>query len=174
MSRENLILNEELIKETFNEDVKLKIEIPESERCLNEDQFITGDLFESIDGKLVKVCYHFTDFTPTELAKFSEYAEELYAEYGKEVTIYIICHKNINVCVKECEIYSEADFSIKLIMVDADPAVFTYGKIRWKFDNGIPLDSNDLFLLKRLPVICERKNRKFFREEYFRIMNKIL
>ena len=76
------------------------------------------------------------DFDENELVKYVEFAENLFEKHHKSVSIYIICPDDINVCVRECEIKSEAFFTIKLAKVNENPARIILSMIKQKIENA--------------------------------------
>ena len=75
--------------------------------------------------------------------------------------------------MKQCDIKSEADFKIKLARIEENPSHFILNIIKEKVKNNEELDSEDLAILSMLPVKCKKEDRDYFREEYFKIINKI-
>ena len=79
----------------------------------------------------------------------------------------------MNICVKECEIKSESDFTIKLAAIEENPAHMLLNIIKNKLSKGEILDSEDLHALSMMPIICKKEERNYFRKEYFKIINDI-
>ena len=161
-----------VIKNTFNDARKIKCEV-KNDIEIDEDTHQGGDLFKTEDGDFIDLEFQMTDFDEDELVKYVEFAEHLYEKYGKEVSIYIICPSDIEVLVKECEIKSEANFTIKLAKIEEDPCHIILDAIKYKIKAGETLDGDDLHALSMLPVKCKKEERNYFRKEYFKIINEI-
>ncbi len=173
MNRQDYEIRTTIIRETFNDFRKIKYSPSEEDNKLLYENYTGGDIFITENDEIIDLEFQIDDFTADELVKFVEFAEELYDKHGKHISIYIICPNTVNVCVKECEIMSEADFTIKLTCIQGDPAHIILDMIKDKLKNGESLDEDDIVALKMLPVKCNRKDRNYFRKEYFKIMNKI-
>ena len=111
------------------------------------------------------------DFDEIELTKYIEFAENLYEKHKKPVSVYLLCPKNINVTVKECSIKSESEFTIKLACSQEDPCHLILNTIKHKIKENKILTGDDIHALALLPVMCEKKDRNYFRLEYFKIIN---
>lgn len=164
MNDKDIEIRKKIIENTFQE--KRKIEFVENEKY-------TEGLFITQTGEIIYLDFQLEDFTEKELARYSEIAEELYEQYQKEVFIYIICPSNIEVCVRECEIKSEADFTIKLACITENPTHILLDILKEKQKNNEKFTEEDLHILSMLPVMCEKEDRTYFREECFKIMNGI-
>ena len=164
MNDKDIEIRKKIIENTFQE--KRKIEFVENEKY-------TEELFITQTGEIIYLDFQLEDFTEKELARYSEIAEELYEQYQKEVFIYIICPSNIEVCVRECEIKSEADFTIKLACITENPTHTLLKILKEKQKNNEKFTEEDLHILSMLPVMCEKEDRTYFREECFKIMNGI-
>lgn len=174
MNKENINLRTNVIRKTFNDQRPIKCLTPEKIREIDEDLYQGGDIFTTEDGEFIDLEFQMSDFDEDELVKYVEFAEALYEKHQKRISIYIICPNNLDVCVKECRIFSEADFTIKLACIEEDPCEIIFKMITRKIENGEPLTLDDIMALEMLPVKCNPKMRNFYRREYFRIMNKIL
>jgi hypothetical protein len=161
-----------VIKNTFKDTRKIECEVG-NDIEIDEDIHQGGDIFKTEDGELIDLEFQMRDFDEDELVKYVELAEHLYEKYEKRVTVYIICPGDIDVLVNECEIKSDADFTIKLAMIDEDPCRIILEAIKCKINEGEILDGDDIFALSMLPVMCKKEDRNYFRKEYFRIMNRI-
>jgi hypothetical protein len=113
------------------------------------------------------------DFNESELVKYVEFAEALYKKHQKQVSIYLLCPDTVNVLVRECEIKSEAEFTIKLACIQENPAHIILDIIKNKINSGELLDGDDLHALSMLPIMCKEEDRNYFRKEYFKIINKL-
>ena len=161
-----------VIKNTFNDKRKIQCEV-KNDIELDEGIHQGGDLFKTEDGDIIDLEFQMTDFDEDELIKYVEFAEHLYCKYEKEVSVYIICPDDIKVLVKECEIKSEANFTIKLAKMGEDPCHIILDGIKQKVSSGEMLDGDDLHALSLLPVMCKKEERNYFRKEYFKIINQI-
>ncbi|MBR2557424.1 MAG: hypothetical protein IKE95_03495 [Methanobrevibacter sp.] len=132
-----------------------------------------GDLFTTTDGEIVYLDIQTVDFDAEELANYAEIAEELYEKYQKLVSIYLICPTDINVSVKECQIKSDANFSIKLARIGGNPIEDFLMIIKMKIMAGESLTKEDLELLDNIPMMSSKEERKKMRIKCFRLMNSI-
>lgn len=164
MNNNEIEISKKIISTTFQDEREI---IP------IENEKFDGQLFITKTGEIIYLEFQIDDFDEKELARYSEIAEDLYEKYQNEIFIYIICPSNINVSVKECEIKSEADFTIKLACIQENPSHFVLDVIKNKLKNNEKLTDDDLHALSMLPVMCEKKDRLYFREECFKIMNKL-
>ncbi len=161
-----------IIKETFNDQRKIVASVTAEELNIDEEIHHEGDFFITSDGEIIDLEFQIVDFTEYELVKYIELAEHLYEKYKKNISVYIICPKEINVCVKEEEILSEADFTIKLACSQVDSCEIILEGIKDKIKNNELLDENDLYNLRQLQVMCEKSKRNYYRLEYLKIMNR--
>ena len=149
MNNTDFDIKTKLIKETFNDEINIKYDLSEK-----EPQIVN-------------------DFDVEQLTQYIEFAETLYEKEKKSVSIYLFCPPNVNVCVKECELRSEADFRIKLARIEKNPCSMILDKIKNKMKNNEILDSDDMNALLMLPVMCEKKDRHYYRKESIKILNEI-
>ena len=161
------------IRDTFNDTRKIKCIAPKHAIMLDEGVHPGGDVFTTEDGDFIDFEIQLRDFDEEELAKYVEFAENLYEKHKKHVSVYILCPKNIDVTVKECPLKSEADFTIKLACSQDDPCHFILDLIKNKLRNNLVLDCDDINAVEMLPVMCNRKDRHYFRVESIKIMNRI-
>ena len=173
MNKEDFKIRAKVIQETFDDTRKIKCPTPEKIRQVDEHIYQGGDLFTTEDGDFIDLEFQMDDFDENELAKYVEFAEALYEKHEKHVSIYILCPKDINVCVRECEIKSRADFIIRLACIGEDPCKIVLKVIKDKLKNGETLNEEDLNALSMLHVMCNPKDRKYYLIEYFRIINEI-
>lgn len=171
MNKEDLDIRTKIIRETFRDDRPIKCETPEHVRELDDDIHPGGDIFTTENGEFIDFELQLDDFDEEELVKYIEFAENLYEKHHKHVSVYLLCAKNVDVTVRECPIKSESDFTIKLACSPLDPCSIILDIIKNKFKNGI-LDGDDLHMLAMLPVKCNRKDRNYYRLEYFKILNQ--
>ena len=173
MNEKDFNIRTKVIRETFNDTRAIKCATPENIRKVDEDIYPGGDIFTTEDGDFIDLEFQTDDFNEDELVKYVELAEALYKKNQRHVSIYIICTNDVNVSVKECEIKSEADFTIKLACIQEDPCKLVLNVIKDKLKNGDLLNGDDIFALSLLPMMCNPKERNYYRKEYFRIMNRI-
>lgn len=173
MNEKDFKIRTKVIRETFNDTRKIKCATPENIRRLDGDIYQGGDIFTTEDGDFIDLELQMDDFDEDELVKYVELAEALYDKHQKHVSIYIICTRDVKVCVKECEIKSEADFTIKLACIHEDPCKIILEGIKNKIRRGDIIDGDDLFALSLLPVMCNSEEKNYYRKEYFKIINRI-
>lgn len=173
MKEQDFIMKTKLIKETFKDQRKIKCQIPIQNLNLEQHIYQEGSIFITEKDEIIDLELQITDFTEDELVKYVELAEALYETNNKHVSIYIICPNTVNICVKECEIKSESDFTIKLAAIEENPAHMLLNIIKNKLSKGEILDSEDLHALSMMPIICKKEERNYFRKEYFKIINDI-
>ncbi|WP_432645460.1 hypothetical protein [Methanobrevibacter sp.] len=173
MSSQDFTMKTKIIEETFNDKRKIKCQIPIQNLKLKPHIYQEGSIFITENDEIIDLELQITDFTEDELVKYIELAEALYETNNKQVSIYIICPNTVNICMKECEIKSEADFKIKLASITENPAQIVLDIIKNKIKKGEKLDNKDLFALSMMPVVCKKEERNYFRKEYFKIINTL-
>ena len=174
MNETEFKIKTEIIRDSFQDTRTIKCATPEHIRKLDDDVYKGGDIFTTEDGEFIDLEFQLVDFDEIELAKYVEFAENLYEKHHKHVSVYLICPKSINVLVKECVIKSESDFTIKLYCSQEDPCQMILDGIKHKIKHGEYITQEDIHALAMLPVMCDKKDRNYFRIEYFRIINKLL
>jgi hypothetical protein len=172
MNENNYCIETRLIRETFGDDRKIKCVTPEHVRRLDDDVYPGGVVFTTEEGEFIDFEYQLKDFDESELVKYVEFAENLYEKHQKKVSVYIICPKNVRVLVNECPIKSESEFTIKIACSQDDICHMILDDIKNKIRNNVCLDESDLNILADLPVKCNRRERNYFRLEYFKIINR--
>lgn len=172
MNKKEFNTRTNIIRETFSDSRKIVASVTAEELGINDEIHQEGDFFITSEGKIIDLEFQSEDFTEYELVKYIELAEHLYEKYGKEVSIYIICPKEINVYVKEEEILSEADFTIKLACSQVDSCEVILNAIKNKIRNKEILDEEDWCNLRHLQIMCEKSKRNYYRLEYLKIRNK--
>ncbi len=173
MKEQDFKIRTKIIKETFNDSRRIKCITPEKDRKLDDNIYPGGDLFTTEDGEFIDLEFQMKDFNESELVKYVEFAEALYKKHQKQVSIYLLCPDTVNVLVRECEIKSEAEFTIKLACIQENPAHIILDIIKNKINSGELLDGDDLHALSMLPIMCKEEDRNYFRKEYFKIINKL-
>lgn len=131
----------------------------------------TMHLFRTDDNEIIYLDIVLDDFTTKELLDNVELAEELYKEHQKKINVYLICHKEVK--VKEFNINSEADFSIRLANFNINPYYMVLEIIKKKIENGETLTDEDIEALTILPLVCSDEDRHNIRKEVFNILNTI-
>lgn len=171
MNKKDFDIRTNVIKKTFNDNRTIVSSVSAEELGLDENIHQGGDIFITSDGEFIDLEFQENDFNEDELVKYVELAENLYEQYGKKVSIYILCPKDINVCVRECEIKSESTFTIKIACIQEDFCEIILNGIKAKIKANEMLDEDDLYALARLPVECKKEKRNYYRREYFKIIN---
>lgn len=135
---------------------------------------IEQDLFllATQDG-VVKLSMQFEDFSPEALAGIVEECEELYEEFGVRIYNYIVLGPNSKVTVAEQSIASEADFTIKLTMLQEDPIAIAFRMIEEKIRNS-QITEMDMNILRILPMMADKENRKEVRAKASELLTRIL
>lgn len=172
MNQKDFEKQKKIIREKFNEPRKIKCISSKDATGVDDGICNGGDIFATEDEELIYLDYHLVDFDVVELAKYIELAENLYEKYGKKVNICLICPRTVNVTVRECPIKSDSDFSIKLYCSQEDPCEVILEGIKSKIRNNALLTRRDISELEMLPVICNRKDRNYYRVESLRIINE--
>ncbi len=163
----------EMIKKYFNDNRKIKCMPPASVLSLDEDVHQGGDIFLTENDEFIDLEFQLEDFDEVELAKYIGFAENLYEKHQKIVSVYLICSKNVNVTVKEQSIKSESDFTIKLYCSQHDPCKMILNLIKNKISRNERLTSEDIDIVHILPLMCDKKDRHYFRVESLKIINMI-
>ena len=143
--------------------------VPEDEVLVDD---FDGDVFITEDNELVLLRLCMSVFDESVLASTVCAAEDFYTEYDKRVNMYIIS-LNGDVTVRECNIKSFADFTIKLGVAGHAVCSMILESIKSKFNDDGVLSENDLDLLGMLPLMCARDEREFYRKEYLCMLNKV-
>lgn len=173
MNEKEFKIKIDMIKEDFDDPRKIKCPTPEHIRRVDEGIHKGGDIFTTEDGEFIDLEFQLVDFDEEELVKYIELAECLYEKHHKHVSIYLICPKNVNVTVKECTLKSEADFTIKLFNSTLDPYKLIFNEIKSKILNNEIISKDEYKFLEMLPVMCEKKDRHYFRVESLKLINMI-
>lgn len=173
MNKKEFEIKTKMIKETFDDERSIKCLSPPGAIDLDEDIHQGGDIFITEDGAYIDLEYQLQDFDEEELVKYVEFAEEVYEQTDNHVSVYLMCPKNINVCVREFDIKSRADFTIRLACIGYDPCHMVLNHIKQKVHRGELLNNEDIETLEHLPVRCAKKDRNYFRLECFKIINRI-
>ena len=171
MNQEDYNLRVNTIKNTFNETREIKCLTPPEDRIVSEGVYPGGDIFTTEDGELIDLEIQTTEFDECELVKYIEFAEDIYENNSKKVSIYIICPESIDISVKECNIYSEAEFTIKLALVENSIEETILNVIKNKRANNEELTEEDIEILAKLSTTCKKEDRNYYRKEYFRIIS---
>lgn len=173
MNKEDFQIDAILIRTEFTDQRPLR-NLPQELKTKLEPKITeTGSIFIAEDGEIVYFTLQLTDFRENELVEYTEIAEKLYELTHKHVSIYILCSNDVDVYMKVCEIPSEADFTIKLAKSEYNPAKHVLDLIKNKFKNNKQITPEDIHVLARLPMLCAKKDRNYFRNEYFKIVNQM-
>ena len=173
MNKEDFQIDTILIRTEFNDERPLRKLPKELEMKLDSKITETGSIFLAEDGEIVYFTLQLTDFREEELVEYTEIAEKLYELTHKRVSLYILCSKDVEVHMKICEIMSDADFSIKLFKSEYNPAHHILDLIKDKLKNNQRITPEDIDVLARLPMLCNKKDRNYFRHEYIKIVNRM-
>lgn len=173
MNKKEFEIRVKVIHETFNDDRAIVSSISAEELNIAENIHQGGDIFITSEGEFIDLEFQVVDFTEDELVKYVELAENLYEQSKKKVSVYILCPKDTNIFVRECEIKSEATFTIKLACIQDDPCEIILKGIKAKLKAKEILDGDDLHALSMLQVMCKKEDRNYYRKEYFRIINRL-
>ena len=173
MKKDEFEIKKKMIKETFDDERPIKCITPPGTLEVDDEIHQGGDIFITEDGDYIDLEYQLNDFDEEELVKYVEFAEELYEKTKRHISIYLMCPKNVNVCVREFEIKSQADFTIRLACIGYDPCQMILNEIKQKMKRGEYLDCKDIEILENLPVRCAKKDRNYFRLECFKIINRM-
>ena len=149
MNRQDFDIKTKIIRETFNDERKIKYPALEND----ESDFGDENIFTTESGELIDLELFIGEFREKELIKYVKLAESLYEKARKHVSIYIICPDASHIYVKECEIESKAEFTIKLACFNGNPAQLILDVIQNKIRNGEVLDDDDLFAILMIPLI---------------------
>lgn len=149
-----------ILKETFKVDEEMKE---------NRDIYIDCDAL--FDGEVHTIAMKaiLSDFGPAELADAVETAEILYEKLGKPVILCLGMSAQNRVTVKEMEIKSEADFAIRLAVVDFYKVAIERTKER--IANGTA-NEIDRQALQAMPMTVPRHMRKKVREVCFALLQE--
>lgn len=173
MNENDCKLSAKFIRKTFNDERKIKCRVTAEELQIDEDVYPGGDIFKTEDGDFIDLEFQKKDFDEEELVKYVELTEDIYEKHHRHISIYVVCPNDINVCVREFTIKSEADFTIKLAKIDENPAEYILKKVKRKLRNGETLSEDDIDELENSPMLYKRKDRHAHRLEVFKILNRI-
>lgn len=173
MRTQEFEIKTKVIKETFNDPRPIKCSVNMNELNLPEHIHQKGDIFLTQECEFIDLELQTTAFTESELVKYVELAEELYEKSKKEVSIYILCPKEVPVCVNEFDIVSDATFKIKLSCVETSLSETFLDIIKNKLKDDEALTPQEIMHLKNLPLICKKEDRNYYRREVFKIINSL-
>lgn len=173
MDKKDYEVRTKVIREAFNDARAIKCVVDNSDLQLDKHIHQGGDIFETETGELIDLEFQMKNFDEDELVKYVEFAEEIYEKHGKTLSIYLICPKDINVCVRECEIKSHAEFTIKLACIQEDPCKIVLDNIKEKLKRNETLNGDDLHALSMLQVMCKKEQRNYYRQQYLKIINRL-
>ena len=163
MNSKDIKIRQDTLKNAFGEDNTIFIE-----------EYRTGDLFQAENKEYILLdLFMDEEFGAKQLAEYVSIAEELYEKYYSKINIFIVAFNNVDVTVEEINIPSEADFTIRFaINQEEDMCKSVYNTILKKYEDG-ELEDADLEVLGRLHLICDKKDKQFYLEEYLRIMTEL-
>lgn len=174
MTKKDLQIKKDIISKTFEDSRKIKHLNTDELNKVKKLGIDRTELVKTDDNEYIYIQIQISDFGIDELSKYCKLAEDIYREFKRKVSIYILCSKNINITVKEFDIKSEAEFTIKLARIDENPSEIILRVIKEKIRNNEQLNKEDLHAISMIPLICDIKDREHYRKEYFKIMNEIL
>ena len=173
MDEENYEIKTKIIEELFDDHRAIKCYTPKDVRDVGDGIYQGGDVFTTEEEEFIDLELQFINFDEDELIKYIEFAEALYEKHKKFVSVYILCPKGVDVCVKECVIHSRADFVIKLLRVDMDPCKIALKAIKNKIKNSRRIDGDDVFALSMLAMLCQPEERNYYLKEYLIAQNML-
>ncbi|WP_407377352.1 hypothetical protein [Methanobrevibacter sp.] len=173
MRKQDFEIRTKIIGEVFDDTRPIKCSVDINELNLPEHIHSEGNFFLTHDCEFIDLEFQFNPFSEHELVKYVELAEELYEKSKKEVSIYIICPKDVPVYVNESEIMSDATFKIKLAVGEISICKLILDFIKAKIRNNEKLTNEDIMHLKKLPLICRKEERHYYRIETFKIINRL-
>lgn len=173
MNDEDFNIRAKVISETFDDRRQIVKSVDAKELGISSDVHQGGDIFMTSNGEFIDLEFQMVDFTPEELAKYIELAEELYKKHEKQISIYILCPNSINICVREFEIFSKASFTIKLACINENPCEIILNGIKRKMATREGIDIEDLKTLAELHDICDKEDSRYFLTEYLKIANRL-
>ena len=133
---------------------------------------IGPETYKTEDDEIVITKIHTGDFSPKRLAKYIELCEDSYDKYNTRINLYIIMDPNANVTVKQMDIKSHADFTIKLACGKIDPIETALKLIGQKIIEGTATQK-DYEELEMLPLQCKKEKRLYYREKVLEMLNMI-
>ena len=174
MDKENIDYEIRIIKDAFDEKRNIIGYAPKEKIKVNKDCHQGGDIFITDEGELIDLEYQMQDFDEEELAKYVELAEELYEINKVSISIYVLCPRTLKVIAPECTIKSEAEFTIKLACWGENPVYEMFFQIKEKIDKNIRLNDEDILNLEMIPLRVPKEERRTFRVECFKLLNKAI
>ena len=130
------------------------------------------DTFKTEDNEIVITKIQIGDFTPKALAEYTVLCEDAYEKYNTKINLYIIMDPLAKVTVKQMEIKSKADFTIKLALSNEDPIEKMIKLIGEKITNGTATQE-DYEALKMIPVNCKKEDRLYYRQKTLEMLNMV-
>lgn len=162
----------ETIKDIFNENRKLVNYTNEELEEMVEKYDRIDKIMIADDGEIIVFSHRvFMIFDEEELAEYVELSEKIYDIENKPVSIFILSEYS-RVTVDECSIASPAIFSIKLC-TNNNPLDGVFSAIEEKIDNGEYISTEEIDMIRLLPMIVNEDERKEIRIKCFKILNKI-
>lgn len=161
-----------IIKEVFDEKREIINYAPKKMISINDKHYQGGDIFITDTGELIDLEIQLEDFNETELYKYVKLAEELYEINNVEISIYILCSKQIKVIAPEQIINSKAEFTIKLACFNENPVNELFIQIKDKINRKISLNKEDLTTLAMIPYMVPEKDRDRMLIECYELLSK--
>lgn len=132
-----------------------------------------GEAYKTKNNEIIYCEIQIEDFTIDELVRYTHIMETLYEQYKTPCTAYIITTQGVEIKVKEMPIKSEADFTIKLAQTDISSCEIVLDAIKTKMKNGELLNENDIEALQMIPMVCNPKDKDYYRKQVFQILSII-
>ncbi|WP_458404375.1 hypothetical protein [Methanobrevibacter sp.] len=173
MRKQEFEVRTKVIRETFDDTRPIKCSVNIEELNLAKHIHPEGDIFLTQDCEFIDLEIQTVAFTESELVKYVELAEELYEKSQKEVSIYILCPRDVPVYMNEFDIPSDAKFTIRLACVQNTISENILDLVKNKIRNNEMLTPEDISHLASIPLRCRKEDRNHYREEVFKIINKL-
>ncbi len=172
-------MNEELkakeirvIKEVFDDEREVIGYAPEDMITINGHRYEKGDIFLTDTGELIDLEIQIEDFDKEELCNYVKLAEELYKINKVEISIYILCSKEIKITSPEGLINSKANFCIRIICLNENPIYELLSGIKEKIDKKDSLNDEDLTTLMMIPDMVPKRDKERVSVECFELLKK--
>ena len=137
-----------------------------------EMEEIGVDTFRTEDNEIVITKVQVGNFSPKTLAEYTVLCEDAYEKYHAKINLYIVMDPFAKVTVKEMEIKSKADFTIKVGLSNEDPIEKVIKLIGEKIIRGTATQE-DYETLKMIPVTCKKEDRLYYRQKTLEMLNMV-
>lgn len=135
---------------------------------------IKDNLYKTENNEIVLLKENSGNFTTKRLANIICDAEDLYEEYNTKINVYILQDKDGKIKVHERMIQSEADFTIKLAhsIFERKNDYEVLQEIADKIHNN-NYSKEDIKKLEKLPIECNKENRRGIRKLVLDLLEEI-